>query len=220
MPVMEPQQFSLARAKIYGFLSRVFHREMDEELLKSMKIQGYPAIEDSELQEAYQGLRIWLSEHPIDKRLTEDLAADYGSLFLGFGRHPAHPYESVYTTEDGIVMGEPRNQVVAFYERLGLRRLASFPEPDDHIALELAFMAFLCLEEENASRGGKAKEAEEFLVLQRTFLDDHLSLWVPRFCDTILTASCKHDFYRYIAHLSRRFVLIERDTLAGLIETS
>ena len=123
------------RARVYSFLSRIYREEVDKKFLCRMK-EGFNSVDckDAELSRAYNNLRIFLNRIEIDDQLVTDLASDYADLFLGIGKHPAHPYESVYRGGNGTIMGKPRDEVVGFYGKERLRRVEWFKEPEDHIA--------------------------------------------------------------------------------------
>ena len=78
--------------------------------------------------------------------------------------------------------------------------------PDDHIALELGFMAHLsqaacqALEEKDDHKLAKALEAG------CQFLTDHLSSWVPRFCADLSQAS-REPFFQGLASLTSNYLL-------------
>jgi TorA maturation chaperone TorD len=56
------------------------------------------------------------------------------------------------------------------------------PGMEDHIAAELEFLGFLCDREAMFWERGAAKTARGLRSQQRTFVDDHLSRWLPEFC--------------------------------------
>ena len=112
----------LNRARVYSFLSRVFRKEADSDFLSLIKQNcNTIRIEDIVLEGGNEKLRLFFKRFEINEQLIEGLAADYADLFLGIGRHPAHPYESVYRGTDCIIMQEPWNEVRSQYrsERLG-----------------------------------------------------------------------------------------------------
>ncbi len=58
-------------------------------------------------------------------------------------------------------------------------RRTTFPEPEDHLAVELAFMARLCEQAAGAlRRAGEGQAAEDLLGGQLAFLRDHLLRWI------------------------------------------
>ena len=71
------------------------------------------------------------------------LTWDFNRLFVGPGEMLAAPWESVYRSKTKLTFQEPTLQVRATYERFGVQAPAMHREPDDHLGLELAFMATL-----------------------------------------------------------------------------
>ena len=145
------------------------------------------------------------------------LAAEYAALFLNAGKRSVHPFESVYTSAGRLVMQKARDEVLAAYRQAGLAQSEEFKEPEDHIALELEFMADLCRKLSRALAEGDRLACLAFLARQREFLDTHLLIWVPAFCNDLGKASSS-DFYRGIATLTAEFIQSEREAIPALIE--
>ena len=133
------------------------------------------------------------------------LAATYATLFLNVGPKPVFLVESVYRSEGHILYAKPYFEITDAYALLGFEKSKSFSEPEDHIAVELEFMARLCeltaqsLSEDNLSY------ATKYVNLQREFLKDHLTKWVPTLTDKLKEAS-DNLFYTALAHLTRGFI--------------
>ncbi len=83
---------------------------------------------------------------------TEEMNRLYSSLFLtgAFGKILS-PCESVYLSDEGLVMQEQRDQVLYEYAERKMGLGPSFNEPEDHIAAELSFAAALA--GDNGARG-------------------------------------------------------------------
>ncbi len=105
----------------------------------------------------------------------EQLAHDHLYLYTGVSTPLAQPYESPYFSGDGLVMDERAAQVRASYARLGFRA-PDVRYPDDHIGLEIAFVAECARALNN---GGDGDAAAGVL---RDFLDEHLSTFAPQVC--------------------------------------
>jgi TorA maturation chaperone TorD len=136
----------------------------------------------------------------ISKQSFDDLKMDYTKLFIGLDILPTAPWESVYFNRERLVFQEQTIQVREWYARFGLQIERFNREPDDHIGLELSFVAHL------ASRALQAMEEdseslEELLQAQRDFLTEHLLRWGPALAK-LLKQHAKTDFYRGIAHLT------------------
>lgn len=194
------------RSSTYAFFSRIFGKEVNNEIIANMlgdDFIGY--IRDikgsqhgSEMAEGAKMLEKYLSaidEKDIDK-VIEELSVDYARLFLLAGG--VHPYESVHLGKEGLVMEKPWEEVREAYRKAGLAKGEKEKEPEDHIAMELAFMSYLC-------------DEEEFRT-QKEFLDEHLLKWIPKFCDDV-AQKAESEFYRGIAKLTKGFLQLEPDLM-------
>jgi TorA maturation chaperone TorD len=169
----------------------------------------------AELAEAVSRAGLPLSL-PFDPRT---LIPEYHRLFVGPGALPAPPYESVYR-EGWRVFGETTLEVKRQYEEAGYALDASFTELPDHVAAELAFMALLAEEEARAWEAQDASAAFSWLDRERAFLGEHLTRWLPDFCDRLL-ASTEDPFYRGLAVSLQEFVTLDAErvrALTGLLE--
>jgi putative dimethyl sulfoxide reductase chaperone len=119
-------------------------------------------------------------------------AADYQQLFVGPGHLPAPPWESVYRSDEHLVFDWPALEVSASYREMGLGTDQT-RSPEDHIGLELLFMAIMA-EREAAGEAGAA-------AVQASFLREHLLAWVPAFCDDV-THQAQTDLYRGLGLLT------------------
>lgn len=106
-----------------------------------------------------------------------DVAYDHQVLFRGPAALPAPPWESVYLSLEGVVFDEATLQVREFYARHGVQAPKLNQEPDDHISLELEFLATLLSRADEASAEG----AEHLVSEHDRFVAEHLSAWAPEF---------------------------------------
>jgi TorA maturation chaperone TorD len=153
-------------------------------------------------------------------RLITDLAAEYASLFLGVGPKPVYLVESVYLSKDHLLYQQPYHEVLEAYRRLGFKKEKSFPEPEDHVAVEFEFMANLCTWASKTLENGDIENAIAYLNLQKEFLRDHIIKWVPDLCRKLRSATTS-AFYRALAHLTNGFVTLEievPDHMKGVLE--
>lgn len=140
----------------------------------------------------------------IDAAFLDELAADFAAVYL---RHSyrAAPTESVWRTEDGLERQAPMFRVREWYRRRNLVVTDWASRPDDHIVLQLRFVAHL-LREEQASDG---------LAEAARFLDAHLLTWVHRFAERLVHAGA-HDWYAAVALLTACYLEEARGHLAAL----
>jgi anaerobic sulfite reductase subunit A len=154
------------------------------------------------------------------KDLLTDLAVDYAKVFLGAGISnndgAAYPYESVYTSPERLIMQDARDQVVAAYRVKGLDIAQKLDFPEDHIALELEFMAYLCTETQSALVTQDRTSLLDCLKEQMNFLTQHLWNWVPEFCADVEKNSGTM-FYTAISKVTHGFLRLELALLEDLI---
>lgn len=212
--------FMKNRENLYSFLSRLYRVEVDEPLLTQMKVMSFP-VEccETELSEGYQVLREYLDKCGSDP--LNDLAADYARIFLGAGvaeGSAAFPYESVYTSKERIIMQDARDQVMAIYAAKGLKKNDKSPEfYEDHICLELEFMAFLCRETQSVLDTQNESEVLSCLKDQMDFLSKHLLNWARRFsADIEKYADTK--FYKGIGKITNGYLNLDRTILESLMD--
>ena len=74
---------------------------------------------------------------------AERLRQDHMRLFTGPGKALVSPYSSVHLNVSGLVFESETLQVRDFYRRFDVEHSRHGKEPDDHVAAELQFLAFL-----------------------------------------------------------------------------
>jgi TorA maturation chaperone TorD len=208
------------RASTYGFLSHVYRQEATSAFLAELMEQLSGEAQEEAESEGYRTLREYVGEiEQADiEKVQVDLAAEYAGLFLSMGPKPVFPYESVYTSPDRLVMQKARDEVLVEYRKEGLDRIAEFNEPEDHIAIELEFMAYLCQKAADAMQARDRIGAAGALEKQRAFLQEHLLVWVPEFCKDVQQAT-KTGFYKGIAQITAEHLSMELNTVDELLAT-
>ncbi|MCD8315892.1 MAG: molecular chaperone TorD family protein [Eggerthellaceae bacterium] len=192
------------RAGSFGFLSRIFRKEVDEDFLNELKGMRFPIdTGNSNVDEGYRLIATYLSntwENTID-----ELAADYLRTFLGHGvdgHAAAYPFESVYTSEKRLLMQDARAEILAIYRAAGLDKQDSWKEGEDHIALELEFLQIQSLKTADALKNHDTDEAVRLVRGQYNFMERHINDWVPLFLDE-MDKFAQTDFYRGVSKLTR-----------------
>jgi putative dimethyl sulfoxide reductase chaperone len=110
-----------------------------------------------------------LPEKPGQEDL-DGLAAEYANIYLRF-LYRAAANESVWVDEDGLQQQAPMFDVKAWYKRHNLVSQDWAKRPDDHLVIQLRFLAYLFAQA--ADREGLAEAAR--------FLDRHLLRWAGPF---------------------------------------
>jgi TorA maturation chaperone TorD len=130
--------------------------------------------------------------------VASEIEREYFDLFVGLGRGELLPYASYYLT--GFLNERPLSRLRDDLAALGIERVESNSEPEDHAATLCEIMAGLA-----AARLPASPEA------QRAFFEKHVSRWMGRlFSDMEKAESAK--FYRSVGTLGR--VLLEIETEA------
>ncbi|MCP4408576.1 MAG: hypothetical protein GY807_12585 [Gammaproteobacteria bacterium] len=138
---------------------------------------------------------------------TDQLAADYSDIYLTH-KCRAAPTESVWLDEDGLERQQPMFEVRRWYEDFGVSAPNWRTRPDDHIALQLQFVAHLLMLEEPGIEPPR---------LAGCFLDEHLLVWVDLFASRV-AERCSTTFYAGVATLTAAYVDAARELIAGFPE--
>lgn len=199
------------REGMYLFLAAIYLEEVDKEMLQVLLRSSFPVFSDSktsfeqDLDAGYRLIESGLSafadkSEEETKELLEDLAADYAKTFLAAGDatgKAAFPYESIYTGTDSTFGGSLQQNLAAIYAAKGLSMSEEmFRVMEDHIGLELEFMAMLLNE------GAPVNE-------QKAFFEDHLINWALSFTTDVYKYS-ERDFYKGIARITTGFLEAEQ----------
>lgn len=205
-----------ARSAMYQFFARVLLKELDDEALKHIKAMPWASKTGVEIFDKglvrYQSI---LSEVGITIAF-DDLAADYARAFLGAGvvdDVTAYPYESVYTSADHLVAQDAFEAVQVVYREAGFKKTMS-DLFDDHVGLELSFMAASCERALEANTDHDKLAFNEAMTLQERFFAEHLFNWVPAFCADVKKLPIG-DFYKAIAQMLLGFMESEKVDLLG-----
>ncbi len=190
------------RGCYYGFLSTVYLHEPTRKFIKSLRESKLlDALNKSDLRLDKQ-----INNDVSDKNLN-DLVLEYTRLFIGPGKHIA-PYESVYRDNDDALWSDTTARVKNFIESSGLRYSCNWSGLPDHIGVELEFMQWLTRHEKDAWTRGDKETAIRCLEFEKKFIDDHLSQWVPIFCDKVKEET-RTAFYGEMAELTRQFIVFD-----------
>ena len=213
----EAAQAADARRMAYSFFADVFSTEVNRDFVAGMA--SFEAEEGSKLAEFAASL----DGCDLDEA-TQDVRSEFCALFLNMCAHPVYTSESVYLSDNHVIMQEQRDQIVEVYRmyKLSVDR-ESFDWPEDHISMEMLFMAHLCELERNLHleagepgvEAGSEAEAMDARIeaiekAQQAFFTEHLDRWMPMFIDE-LSSQAKTLFYQGIAEYLGEFLEDERE---------
>lgn len=202
---------------LFGLLGKALYLIPEEEWLQPLVDEALFSQSPFATEQPYvvRGLALltdWCNS--FEDHSLRELTIDHTRLFTGMSKIPVAPWESVYFSDEREVFQGQTLDVRAWYRRFGLETIEFRREPDDHIGLELVFMAHLAGLGLAACESGDEEQLNEILEAQRGFLCKHLLRWGPLWC-SLVEEHAKTDFYRGMA-LVLRGSLLEMATIHDL----
>lgn len=129
----------------------------------------------------------------------EALNTEMTRLLEGPGLTPAPPYASYYLNA-GQLMGPPAAAARRTYLEWQVAPAGQAHLPEDHVALELGFLAYLAAQSvQEQDAGLQALEAS------RDFLRHQVMSWLPRFC-AALSSAAADPFFSGLARFTQAAV--------------
>lgn len=193
--VEELVQENRARGEMYRLMASVFFRELDEDQIAVLKERPLAAPEQGRMKEGAAKVFRFFRMAPPD--VLTRLRVDYARVFLAAGVYEgdtAVPFESVFTGEEGILMDDARDEVLALYRAEDVTVQPTLQTPEDHLSFELEFMAILSDRVAEALAAGQTDEANRLLAVQQSFVREHLLNWVPQLAERV-EKFAKEPFY-------------------------
>lgn len=201
------------RRFLYALVHRAFASEPDAALL-AVVLDEHARDECSLLDDADgAGLSLWRALAD-EAACDEDgrLRSEYTRLFLGPEKLPAPPWESVYVNGEPLLFQESTLAVRDAYRRAGYLAAGYPREADDHVAIELDFMATL------ASKSCEAAVLDrEALAVQLAFLEEHLLVWMDSFAERLCACDTVSGFYPSFARLAALVCRRDAEVLKELL---
>lgn len=176
MRTLTPQEID-AYAAALSTLGR-FHREAPDEatlgafgeLLAEWPV---PVTEDSS-----RGLEKLASSFEKGENSFQ-IRSDLNRLYGVSAKAKVAPYESVHRDHDGLLFDEQTLKVRDTYRKLALQVPRLHREPDDHIGVELDFVARCLLASLDSLDAGDTLKSEGYLQIASDFLAEHVNQWAP-----------------------------------------
>ena len=207
-------------ATTYRLLSQVLFKELTAEAIEELARGDYPSdTGNSNLDEGYRLIRRYFSFSATDRRTQ--LACEYARVFLAAGvftkdRETAVPYESVFTSDEHIMMQGARDDVVKRFRQDGFLVDPDLHEPEDHLAFELEYLVNM---NERARQWAQEKNKAELartIERQLEFIDLHLLNWIPRLRD-VAQEYAKLTFYPGMLYVAQGALEQGRDILHEIL---
>lgn len=192
-PAAADDNDELARAELYGLLSRLWLTAPDAELLLAFGTAVTQAPEPGGHLEAP-----WQALVSAMRATTAEAAfAEHDALFHGVGKPEIFAYGSYYLS--GFLNEKPVAALRDDLRALGLTRDPEALETEDHVAYLLEVMRYLIAGDDVAVCN---------LEQQRRFFRAHLQPWVEQLCDTVI-AHPRADTWRAVAAFTAAFMQVE-----------
>ena len=202
-------QLRSAAAEDLRFLAFLHSREIDGPIFEELRLMPFAERLCLSLQSPLASSAMGL----IDKGLKEEredsgidlidaLAVDYADIYVTHQLRAA-PAESVWLDKDKLILQEPMFEIRDWYERYGLKAANWRTRSDDHLVLQLEFIAFL-LEREDIAPDQPAR-----------FMDDHILRWIDLFSQQV-SGYCSSSFYGGLALLTSVYLDELREHLVVL----
>jgi TorA maturation chaperone TorD len=202
------------RSNLYALLSSIYLQIPESKTLSlhwepALKLLEFPQKEAEKfLQEIKEGLSL-IKDNIFERKFRSEehlsnLSRDWTRLFRGVNiRGPLPPYESLYRT--GKLQDKPAQEICRLFSKMGIRVPEEWHQPLDYIGVEFDFMHLLCTQERGNWEKNQLGLVLEVVEIEKSFLDDHLSLWIPIFCEKMIEQA-QEIFFKGIARLTKGFI--------------
>lgn len=188
-----------SRISIYRLLGFLFYTKPGVQDLEALrKNDVILSLLNLDLEDEIPGLtqlKDALAQLESYEHYYSQLRCDYQFLFEGPGKLLAPPWESVYLSAEKLIFEEQTMAVRQFYKHYNLQ-IANFgKEPDDHMGLELQFMAFLAEQSWQLLTKNELSPFHSVISAQKDFLQEHLLQWASLFADQVCL-NAETSFYK------------------------
>jgi len=204
-------EFWIALADDAETLARLHDREIDAATIAALREVGFPdnlalLPQDDAGHGAWAAMRAALATVPSAPTFSDidALAAEYAAIYLT-GAYGASPAESVWLDQDRLACQQPMFELREIYKAAGLAAADWRKRPDDHLVLQLQYIAH------ELRRAATADFLPENLA---RMMDAHLLRWLADFAARV-AARTAHPYYAALAHLTAVWALTLRDGLAA-----
>ena len=208
------------RAGFYRMLAQLYFKELTADQVKHLAAIDFSGMsgDDETIAAGYAEIHRYLRHANGGTR--QELACDYAHTFLAAGNYEtfaATPYESVFTSELGLLMQEARDEVYKAFCAQHIQPDENLHLPEDHISFEFEFIATMLERTNDAIKDGAYGHALECAQVVSDFHRDHQLNWIDDLCDTIDDVA-ETRFYKGVGKVTRGFVHADTDVIADEID--
>ena len=190
-------------------LAALHDRELTTDLITALHEADFPDClgllpASGEATAAWRMMARALAQLPYltDTPKLDELAAEYAAIYLT-GAYGTSPCESVWTDDDHLICQAAMFQLRALYAASGLATPDWRQRPDDHLVLQLLYIAHVAR---------TATTADHWRALAN-MLDEHPLRWITAFAGRVATRS-SGQFYAALAVLTATWLDTLRDLIA------
>ncbi|MBP3700816.1 MAG: molecular chaperone TorD family protein [Lachnospiraceae bacterium] len=217
------------RVHLYQVLHTVFSGEPNEELIHQLASDATSLAfeilseEDDDVMAKIsrfgKKLEGKLEEIPAEGEpsFLEKIKSEYTKLLVGPGKLVAYPWESTYVGKETLLFQESTLRVRQFYRKYGYLP-QNYPHvADDHISLELHFMAKLS---ERALQAFQQEDMETMRYLlegQQIFMKYHLLNWIPQYAENMKKSKTTY-MYPQFALAADAFIKVDNQFIQEAVE--
>ena len=200
---------------LYAVLSRLFFEVPDETLFAALRNGAMRSscvmLDDAMREGVGDASRAWdrFARAAEDVRM-EAAVREFTRLFVGPGKLPVPPWESVFATGERLLFQRSTLEVREAFRREGVVAQGAPHVAEDSLATELGFMAVLAERSRHAAEQDDAEELQRILRVQAEFLEIHLLRWIGQFAEQMAHLSqvegseAVSDLYPAAARLAYR----------------
>ncbi|WP_353570945.1 molecular chaperone TorD family protein [Candidatus Albibeggiatoa sp. nov. BB20] len=188
-------------------------KELDAKTLGDLQTFGFPGNLGLKLQAEKSGYACELMQKAIttfpeklDEEFLNGLAADFAAIFLN-SSVGVSPYESVWISEESITHQESMFEMRDWYQKYELAAENWRVRADDHLVLQLEFIAHLT----------QLTDDPQSLPNAALFMDEHILRWISDF-SAVVVERCGTPFYAGLVMLTTQYLDELRDVIASILE--
>lgn len=206
------------RAAFYDLLAAIYFRPLTAEQIEN--IANLDMSEYADMNELFadgvNDISRYLRRRHSGTR--QELAVDFTSAFAGIsswkGRY-AVPYESVHTSEEGLMFQDAYHEVFQLYKANHVAKSEGYDFPHDHLSFMCEFLVVLSDRIAAALEAGDDAEALAQVNVSAAFLHDHILSWFDTFQELALLL-LETRFYRGVLKISKGFFLEDTELLQSI----
>ncbi|WP_139651235.1 TorD/DmsD family molecular chaperone [Raoultibacter phocaeensis] len=215
----------VARMYLYRAFQTVFGDEPTEALLETLfsdvtddALDCFRGAESGALESAICDLGELKNRFERDKAgFLERAKRDFAHVLVGPHELKAPPWECVYLTKERVLFQEATLKVREAYRSENMLP-SQYPRvSDDHIAIELDFMAKLSEKSCTALEAKDREECQRLLAVQRSFVREHLLAWVSAYAADV-AEDAPGSLYACAGSLMAAFLPVDDQVLGELLD--